>query len=213
MGKTEGDRKSVDTLRVTKTTCLNSFCLPTPRPGQPHLCSRATRRSLSSLPRNPLAKGLFSIFSCVICQERTHSGVTGVGDWTALWPSPPAPGTDPTAGPGELHTPALGQPGVLPGPPCGSVLALIISTCRRPSDSVSCSVAPLCYLASVPPHCPLDAFNSFQSMSSPSSANATSGSKVTILDANLTVTLLPKICSSLWPFPYDTHPPCQSQCA
>lgn len=38
-----------------------------PWPEQPHLCNRATRRSLSSLPRNPLAKGLFSIFSCVIC--------------------------------------------------------------------------------------------------------------------------------------------------
>ena len=29
-------------------------------------CSRETRRSPSSLPRNPLANGLFSIFSCVI---------------------------------------------------------------------------------------------------------------------------------------------------
>lgn len=37
--------------------------------GGRYLWSRATRRSLSSLPRKPLAKGLFSIFSWVICKR------------------------------------------------------------------------------------------------------------------------------------------------
>lgn len=44
-----------------------------PRAARPYLCSRATRRSLSSLPLNPLAKGLFSIFSWVIFKRMKPS--------------------------------------------------------------------------------------------------------------------------------------------
>lgn len=89
-----------------------------PQTRSPHLCSRATRKSLSSLPRNPLAKGLFSIFSCVICRERTHRRVTGVEDWAGLGPSSLTPGTFRTHGTcRNVHTPALGLPGILRGPP------------------------------------------------------------------------------------------------
>lgn len=82
-----GEGKGGEILRVTASMCLNPIHRPSPQGrSSPHLCSRATRRSLSSLPRNPLAKGLFSIFSCVICQERRHRGVTGrVGE---NWASP-----------------------------------------------------------------------------------------------------------------------------
>lgn len=53
----------------------NSSCWPRALPSvlQPYLWSRATRRSLSSLPLNPFAKGLFSIFSWVIFKRRKAS--------------------------------------------------------------------------------------------------------------------------------------------
>lgn len=53
---------------------VHPSCPPAHPPTAPrYLCSRATRRSLSSLPLNPLAKGLFSIFSCVIFERRKSS--------------------------------------------------------------------------------------------------------------------------------------------
>lgn len=53
---------------------VHPSCPPAHPPTAPrYLCSRATRRSLSSLPLNPLAKGLFSIFSCVIFKRRKSS--------------------------------------------------------------------------------------------------------------------------------------------
>lgn len=130
--------------------------LPTPTQArQPHLCSRATRRSLSSLPRNPLAKGLFSIFSCVICQERTHR-VAGVEDWAGFWPPSPIPGLCGACGRvlGSCpHQPSASPAGSLAGSSLcaaftsGSLQAFTHPTCYRPSDCLSCSpttVLPAC---------------------------------------------------------------------
>lgn len=133
-------------MRVPKSTCSNPVS-PSPWAGQPHLCSLATRRSLSSLPRNPLAKGLFSIFSCVICRKRTRGRVV-VKREPQAWPASHTPGSLRTRGRARRpHTAALSQLGSTQGPPqpCHSHVACpwlsYSSPCSRPSDSFSCSPA------------------------------------------------------------------------
>lgn len=200
--------KSEDTLRVTESTCLSPLCPPHPRPEWPHLCSRATRKSLSSLPRNPLAKGLFSIFSCVICQETTYHRIAGEEDWAGLWPSAPTPGTFTTHGRvwGSCRSRAGSSLASSFTP--GWSLALNHSTCCRPSNFVSCShCAKFLILlpwvpvtASCPCHpCPVQLPHQVLSECSKCKSNS--------------ITLLPEICPGLWPFLTDPHPPQQFQCA
>ena len=176
-GQAEGQGEGA--VRVTDSRHKNPVCPP--RPGwEAHLCSRATRRSLSSLPRNPLAKGLFSIFSCVICQERTHSRVAGVEGRAGLWPSSPTPGT--------VRTHGRGQEGACPSPGparslAGSSMASPLTSCHwllstlLAADPPSPPWALPVLLASVPHHPLLGACNSFLATSPLSSATATSGSE------------------------------------